>query len=99
MGESAEIAVAGIKASLEHINKKLDRIEGKIDDQDDRLRALEMGNEKQKHLNVRVQHHLDHDISAEEREGQHAKAILKWAAVICGTTLFNQLPRIVALLR
>lgn len=99
MGESAEIAVAGIKASLEHINKKLDRIEGKIDDQDNRLRALEMGNEKQKHLNVRMQHHLDHDIPIEAREGQHAKAALKWVAVVCGTTLLNQLPRFIELMK
>ena len=99
MGESAEVAVAGVKVSLDHINKKLDRIEGKIDDQDNRLRALEMGNEKQKHLNVRVQHHLDHDISVEDREGQYAKALLKWVTVILGTTILNQLPRIMELFR
>lgn len=99
MGENPEVAVAAIKASLEHINKKLDRIEGKIDDQDDRLRALEMGNEKQKHLNVRIQHHLDHDVSVETREGLYAKAVLKWASVIIGTTIFNQLPNIIEILK
>jgi len=78
VSESADAAIGGFKASLEHINKKLDRIESKLDDLDDRIRALEVGNEKQKDLNVRFKHHLENDIPVETREGQHAIALVKY---------------------
>jgi hypothetical protein len=64
----------------------------------DRIAELERGNVIQKELNVRIKAHLADDVPVDVREGQHAKAVLKWAAVVAGTTIVNQLPRIFALL-
>jgi hypothetical protein len=91
--------LARIETTVENIADMMTKSEDRHEGFANRLAELERGNEKQKSLNVRFQHHLDHDVSVEAREGEYAKALLKWAAVIVGTTFFNQLPRVFELLK
>lgn len=93
--------ISDIKKIIAPIGKHEVHVESmlrSIESHEARIAKLEHGDEKQRGLNVRVLHHLDNDIPVDVREGEHAKAVLKWAAVVIGTTVVNQLPKIIQVL-
>ncbi len=89
----------------EDIQRILGRIEEKQDTTGREIRELkaDVRNIKETCLRreapfKRMERHIETDLPNEVREGQHAKAFLKWAAVVIATTVINQLPAIVGFL-
>lgn len=89
---------ARLETKIDNVADAFMKIEKAMERQAEKIHEFERGNEIQKRLNVEFKYHMDNDMPVSSWEGQKAVAVVKWAAVIIGTTVVNQLPNIISLL-
>ena len=89
---------ARLEEKIDNVTDALEKMEKAQERQAEKVSELDRGNEIQKRLNIEFKHHIDSDVPLASWEGQKAVALVKWGAVIVGTTLLNQLPKIIGLL-
>lgn len=90
---------ARLEEKIDNVADSFMKIEKAMERQAEKIGELDRGNEIQKHLNVEFKYHIDNDLPVSSWEGQRAVGMVKWAAVVVGTTVLNQLPKIIDLLR
>jgi len=104
--EDHTVSIARIEEGISHLTDLMNEIKSKMSDHSDIIHELKTGNEIQKQVNTIVTKDIaelrgmvNAMTRVEDREGQHAKAIVKWVVVIGATTVFNQIPNIIALFK
>lgn len=72
---------ARIEAKVDHNQENLKSLSNVIQDHSKRIILLEMGNEKQKQLNIQTLAHMQEDVPYETMEGRKHTRILAYLAV------------------
>ena len=90
---------ARLEEKIDNVADAFVKIEKTMERHAEKIGELDRGNEIQKRLNIEFKHYMEHDLPVTAWEGQRAVGLVKWAAVILGTTLVNQLPKIIDLLK
>lgn len=79
-----------IQRTLGEFGAKLDALGREMKEVRNDVKEMRSSHDRRASLFDQMKRHLETDTPHEVREGEHAKAFLKWAGVIIVTTIINQ---------